>query len=184
MSHLPSLPDATLLDVFATDPALFERLHIFAEAVMRGPASPFPPGERERMAAFVSRLNGCAFCEASHGVAATRLGADTSALDALVADPSTAPVPKEMVPVYRYLRTLALEPGTVSAAQVRAILDAGWPEAAVTSANLVCGAFSMMNRLVEGLGIGSDPATAEMAGRQLHERGYAGIADLLTARAG
>lgn len=184
MSHLPTLPNATLIDVFATAPETFECLHVFAEAVMRGSDSPFSAGERERMAAFVSRLNGCVFCEASHGAAAARFGADPAAVTALVEDPSTAPVPEAMKPVYSYLRTLTLEPGAVSAAEVRAILDAGWPEAAVTGANLVCGVFAMMNRLVEGLGIGSDPATVEMAGRHLHDRGYVGISDLVKSRAG
>ena len=47
---------------------------------MRGSGSPFSPGERERMAAFVSRLNGCVFCEASHGAAAARFGADPAAV--------------------------------------------------------------------------------------------------------
>jgi len=184
VSHLPSLPNATLIDVFATAPEIFERLHDFGEAVMRGADSPFSPGERERMAAFVSRLNGCAFCEAAHGAAAARLGADPAAVDALVTDVGAAPVADAMKPVYRYLQTLARDPGAVSGAQVRAILDAGWPEEAVIGANLVCGFFSMMNRLVEGLGIDCDPKTVEMAGRQLHARGYAGISEMMRARAG
>jgi len=42
----------------------------------------------------------------------------------------------------------------------------------------------MMNRLVDGLGIGSVPATVEMAGRHLHDRGHAGISGLVKSRAG
>lgn len=177
MSHLPSLPHGTLLDVFGRLPEVAERLHEFSEQVMRGP-SPFAPGMRELMAAFVSRLNGCRFCEQAHAAAAARFG-DVSVLDALAEDIDRAGLRDDLKPVFRYLKALTLRPAEVRAADVRAVLDAGSDETAVMHANLVCGFFSLMNRLVEGLGIETDPRVVEMAGRQLHERGYTGITRVL-----
>ena len=64
MTHLPSLPQGHLLDIFRRHPEIAEPLHDLAEMLMRGPSS-FSAGERELMAAFISRLNGCRFCEGS-----------------------------------------------------------------------------------------------------------------------
>ena len=175
MSHLPSLPSGSLIDIFARSPELFEPLHAFGEAVMRG-ASPFLPGERELMAAFVSRLNGCRFCELAHATAAAHFGEDAGLVARLVEDVETSGIAEPLRPVFRYLRTLTLTPADTAAEEVRAMLDAGWGEEAVENANLVCGYFSLMNRLVEGLGLEADAGMIAMAGRQLHDRGYAGIA--------
>lgn len=178
MTHLPSLPHGILIDVFGRLPDIADRLHEFAEEVMRGPA-PFTPGTRELMAAFVSRLNGCTFCERSHAAVAARFGADTAALEALVEDIDSAPIADDLKPVFHYLKVLTLRPDEVAAADVKAILDAGWDEPAVMHANLVCGFFALMNRLVEGLGIEANEKVVEMAGRQLHERGYRGVTRML-----
>nr|UYM33824.1 carboxymuconolactone decarboxylase family protein [Streptomyces sp.] len=59
-----------------------------ANALLRAPSSP-APGERELIAAHVSRLNGTEFCASSHGAfAAAQPAGDQDVL----ADPGTAPV--------------------------------------------------------------------------------------------
>ena len=54
MSFLRSMPDASLIHVFRTYPELTKPLHEFAHRLLRGP-SPFTEGERELLAAYVSR---------------------------------------------------------------------------------------------------------------------------------
>jgi len=56
---------------------------------------------------------------------------------------------------------------------------AGWDEAAVRHAALVCGFFNLMNRWVEGLGIESDAQTVALAGRMLAGEGYAAVSKFL-----
>ena len=53
MTYLPSLPDATLLQVFRAHPDIARPLIDLHEAVLRGP-SPLTVAEREHIAAFVS----------------------------------------------------------------------------------------------------------------------------------
>jgi AhpD family alkylhydroperoxidase len=74
--------DALVKDVYTVNPQSFRHwLHV-EEAIMRG-ASAFTAGERELMAAYVSKLNSCTYCASSHSEAAIVLGVErTSVLNA------------------------------------------------------------------------------------------------------
>lgn len=178
MSHLPSAPDATLIDGFRAVPEIAHDLHVFAERLMRGP-SPFSALEREVIAVRVSRANGCGFCSASHSAAAQHLGADPATFEALVAGPAAEAPDVAMRPVLAFVDRLTRAPAEVSRADTDAVLAAGWPEAALHHAALVCGFFSLMNRWVEGLGFDAGPGMVESAGRMLAEKGYGQINRML-----
>jgi uncharacterized peroxidase-related enzyme len=178
MSFLPSMPKASLLDVFKAYPELAAPIHEFAEALMRGP-SPFSEGERELIAAYVSSMNHCEYCRNSHTAVAERFGVASELVDDLLRDVETAAVPERLRPVMGYVKKLNDAPGEVGEADVRAILEVGWDETAVVHAALVCGHFNLMNRWVDGLGIESRPQMVRMASEQLHARGYQGVRALL-----
>jgi uncharacterized peroxidase-related enzyme len=178
MSFLPSMPNASLIHVFRAYPELARPLHVFAQQLMRGP-SPFTEGEREVLAAYVSRLNHCAFCEASHNAVAVLYGYDGTLIEQLVLDLAHANVAERLKPVFRYVRKLTLLPDQVDQADVTALYEAGWDETAVTHAALVCAFFSFMNRWVDGLGIPSDAAVVQIAADMLHQKGYAAVIELL-----
>ena len=59
------------------------------------------------------------------------------------------------------------------------VLAAGWPEQALHDAGAVCGLFSLMNRLVEGLGITAGEDYFQISARRLTGQGYAALRDLL-----
>ncbi len=147
---------------------------------MRGPSA-LGAGERELIGAYVSALNGCAFCRDAHLAAAERFGIDPGLLDQLLAGIEEAGVGAHLKPVLGYIRKLNRAPGEVAQADAEAVLAAGWPERTLIQAAGICGLFNLMNRIVEGLGIASDAKTAAMAGRMLHEKGYAALTDLLGA---
>lgn len=178
MSFLPSQPEASLIDVFGRWPELARPLHQFAETLMRGD-SPFTPGERELIAAFVSTLNGCAYCRGSHREAARHFGVDPELVDACVRDIDASGAPEALKPVLHYCRRLNDDPEAVDRPLVDAVYRAGWDERALCHAALVCGFFNMMNRWVDGLGLPADPRMTEMAGKMLHDKGYAGVSELL-----
>ncbi len=180
MSYLPSAPNATLLDAYAAAPEFAKPLHDFAEALMRGPSA-LGAGERELIGAYVSALNGCAFCRDAHLAAAAHFGIAPGVLDQLLAGIEEANVAPGLKPLLRYLRKLNAAPAEIAQADVDAVLAAGWDERTLIQATGVCGLFNLMNRIVEGLGIESDPKTAAMAGRMLYERGYTGLSELLEA---
>lgn len=178
MSFLRSIPDASLIDIFLAVPKFARPLHEFAQQLMRGP-SPFTEGEREVMAAYVSSLNRCAFCEASHTEAAARYGHDRKLIQELALNLAEADVTDRLKPIFRYVRKLTLLPAQVDQADVTAIYEAEWDDTALSHAALVCAFFSFMNRWVDGLGIEADPTVARRAGEMLHQKGYTAVIELL-----
>jgi uncharacterized peroxidase-related enzyme len=180
MSYLPSAPNATLLDAYTAYPELAKPLHDLAEALMRGPSA-LGAGERELIGAYISALNGCAFCRQAHLGAAERFGIDPAVLDELLSNIEGASVAPGLRPLLRYLRKLNAAPAEIAQADVDAVLAAGWDERTLIQAAGVCGLFNLMNRIVEGLGIESDPKTAAMAGRLIYEKGYGGLSEVLEA---
>ncbi len=179
MPHLNSLPDdAVLMDVFRAYPETSRPLLHYHEVVMRGP-SPFTPGERELIAAYVSGLNACEYCHGVHSVTAEVCGIAAGAAPAAVADLDTAPVDERMRPVLRYVATLTRTPAALTRADAEEVFAAGWDERALHDAVMVCALFNFMNRMVEGHGIRAGAEYFAMSGRRLEELGYAGLAGLL-----
>lgn len=178
MTYSRSMPTASLVDVFRAYPEFARPLHEFAQRLMRGP-SPFTEQERELIAAYVSGLNGCAFCQASHSEVGRHYGTPGPLLDQLLADVDIAPIAARLKPVFRYVRTLTLTPAHVTQTDVEALHRADWDETAVTHAALVCAYFSFMNRWVDGLGIQADPAVVKQAGDMLYRKGYAAVIEML-----
>ena len=172
MAHLPSLDNATLLDVYKRYPPLARHVLGLAEAAFTL-TTEISRAEGEMLGTFVSQLNGCDYCRRVHGEAAVACGLT----------PPTSIEPKyggdRWQPVFAYVRTLTLSPGSVSAEQVTALLEAGWSEEAVVQlAALVC-TFNTLNRLVDGLGLSAEPEFFTAAGARLADVGYAGTVELL-----
>jgi uncharacterized peroxidase-related enzyme len=165
-----SLPEgATLADLRAKYADLLELFRPYGERLMRGP-SPFTPGERELIAAYVSGLNGCRFCFNVHSRVACGLGIEGRAFAALTEDQQ--PADARMQPVLRYVRKLTEAPTLVTPQDAVAVYDAGWDDTALVHAIAVCAYFNMMNRLVEGAGIVGDAESYAIAARRLIEEGY------------
>jgi uncharacterized peroxidase-related enzyme len=182
VTHLPSLPaDARLMDVFTAFPETSLPIVAYHEVVMRGP-SPFTLAERELIAAYVSGLNACGYCHGVHTRVAEEHGVPEGVLTAAVSDLDTAPVDPRMVPVLRYVGTLTRTPSAMSAADAEAVFAQGWDEKALHDAVMVCALFNFMNRMVEGHGIAADPAYFVESGKRLHDVGYAGLVEILSAR--
>jgi len=181
MTFLPSYPNASLMEIFQTYPELSQHIHQFAQVLMREESS-FTPAQRELMAAFVSALNGCEYCQDSHTGVATQLGQPEGLVEELVNDIETANIEANLKPVFHYVKNLTLAPHEVKQTDIDAILSMGWDETAVVHANLVCAFFNLMNRWVEGLGIDSNPRAVGQASHHLSRYGYQGIVDLLAAR--
>jgi uncharacterized peroxidase-related enzyme len=179
MAYLPSLPPgAVLLDVLRAYPGIYCPLLEFHQALLRGP-SPLSVAARELIAAYVSGLNDCGYCQGVHQATAQEFGVAEGTLAALLDDVGTAPVPERMKPLLRYAAKLTLTPARITPGDAEAVLAAGWPEQALHDAAAVCGLFNLMNRLVGGLGITAGKDYFREAASRLAEGGYAGLADLL-----
>jgi uncharacterized peroxidase-related enzyme len=178
MPYLPSLGSrASLLDVFRSFPETSKPLIEYHEVLLRGP-SPITEAQRELIAAYVSGLNHCRYCQGVHTATAERLGVAEGVVPRLIENFEAAAI-GEMRPVLRYARKLTEHPASIAQADADAILAAGWDESAIFHTVAVTALFNFMNRLVEGLGIEFNPAYAGEASQRLAERGYLPLLDML-----
>ena len=129
------------------------------QEAMRGP-SEWSVGDRELMAAFVSKANECPFCVAAH-TATSRM-----------AYRDDAPIEEPLRATLRMLGRLAHE-GDIGVDDVRAALDAGASPAQIDDALAVFFAFSITNRLANAFDFDIAGPDAMAAGaKHLLKRGY------------
>ncbi len=175
MPYLPTLPeDAAMLDVLRLSPKAAAHLVQFHEELMRG-SSPMTEGQRELLAAYVSGLNSCAYCRGVHAATAEAFGIPAELLNNLLSDVDGAEVEDRFKPILRFVRKLTLEPTSVTSQDAAAVLAAGWDDRALHDAVMICGLFSCMNRVVQGLGLRADEKYSLQAAARLSNEGYAAL---------
>lgn len=153
MSFLKEFPDNVhLADVMKAFPAGLEELLKFHDVVLRA-ASPLSIGEREMIAAYVSRLNGCRFCFNSHRVYAAFYGVEPELFEKLIVKVDGSGVDAKMIPILKYARKITLDHGAIEKSDIDAILAAGWDGQAVNDAAAVAALFNYMNRIVHAMGV-------------------------------
>jgi len=153
MAFFSFLSDSSgIRGILAHDPTRYGPIRELRENIMRRPSS-LSTGERELIAAFVSRLNDCRLCSREHTAAASELGVDPSILETLVASVDGAAISDRLKPVFRFVKKLTEEPARIVRADADAVFAAGWDEAALEDAIAVCAFFSMVNRLADGHGV-------------------------------
>jgi len=149
---------------FQFRPATALPLLQLVEVLLRGPHT-LSSAEREMLAARVSHLNGCSFCEASHRAAAAhQLGGDYAAVDAVITEPELAPITAK----FRALLAIAAEVVKgglhVTEGHVQTARMAGATDVEIHDTVLIAAAFCMFNRYVDGL------ATETPAGHDAYEQ--------------
>src|SRR6266705_6433306 len=80
----------------------------FTHLAMRGPSA-WSVGDRELMAAFVSKINACAFCIAAHTATAARAYQDEAKVSAVLSDLETASIEEPLRATLRLLGKLTRE---------------------------------------------------------------------------
>jgi uncharacterized peroxidase-related enzyme len=175
MPHI-ALPDGFpgITAGFAYRPETAKPMRELAEVLLRGPST-LSSGEREMIAAFVSSRNDCSFCHASHRAAAAHhLDGNYELVDAVRADPQSAPV----TPKLRALLTIAgkVQQGgkEVTAEDVALARAEGASDREIHDAVLIAAAFCMYNRYVDGLATftPADPALYDEMGKRMAKEGY------------
>ena len=177
MPVFPSIEDPPALDaVFRKFPRSVLPLLEYHDRVLRD-RSPLTVAERELIAAYVSGLNACTFCHGAHVVAARAFGIDPDLFEGLMADVETSGVDDRLKPILAYVGKLTRTPAMMTEADARAVYEAGWDEQALFDAISVCGLFNLMNRIVEGSGIKSDPLEADASETQARIARMGGATD-------
>jgi uncharacterized peroxidase-related enzyme len=138
---------------------------------MRGPSA-WSIGDRELMAAYVSKVNESAFCIAAHTATARQAYQDGPMVAAVLADLESAPVPEPLRATLRMLGKLTAE-GKVSAEDMREVLSRGVSAQQVRDALAVCAAFNTTDRLGDAFGFEVlSPEGFEAGAKYLLKRGY------------
>ncbi|MCI3243502.1 MULTISPECIES: carboxymuconolactone decarboxylase family protein [Streptomyces] len=164
------VPDAAKL-VFYRPDFYGTRAKEFTHEAMRGPSA-WSVGDRELMAAHVSKVNGTAFCIGAHTATASQAYQNPSKVAAVLDDLETASVPETLRATLRMLGTLTRE-GTVGVEDMREVLAAGVTPEQVEDALAVCAAFNTTDRLADAFGFELLSAEGYAAGaKYLLKRGY------------
>ncbi len=179
MPFFPSLPpDAGVRHILPLNKPAGRALIELHERLLRGD-SPLAPAQHELIAAYVSGLNACRYCYGVHSQTAKAFGLPEGTLDALLADPGSAPVEERMRPLLAYAKKLTLEPAKMTQADADRVFAAGWSERALHDAVLTVCLFNFMNRLLEGHGCKGSEAIFGARGAALKDEGYAPLLKFL-----
>ena len=150
-------------------------LNELAEVLLRRQPHPLTPGERELIAAYVSGLNECRFCCASHSAfAAAQLDTGMTLVDQVRADLSSAPVSAKLRALLRIAGTVRDDGRKVTADLISAARAEGATDLEIHDTVLIAAAFCMYNRYVDGLGTFApdDPEGYATAATRIVEVGY------------
>jgi len=141
-------PVSDLLKLMAYRPDFYPgAMSQFIQKAMRGPSA-WSVGDRELMAAFVSKMNACPFCMGAHTTTAERAYRDEAKVAAVLTNLETAPIEEPLRATLRMLRKLTRE-HEVNVNDMRAVLAAGVLREQIEDALAVCFSFNTINRLAD-----------------------------------
>jgi AhpD family alkylhydroperoxidase len=138
------LPDAAKITFYRPD---FYGTHAkkFTHEAMRG-RSTWSVGDRELMAAYVSKVNDSPFCVGAHTATSAGAYQDREKVSAVLAELDSAPIEEGLRATLGMLGKLTSE-GTLSADDIRAVLSAGVSHQQIEDALAVSFAFNTTDRL-------------------------------------
>lgn len=125
-------------------------MRAFTHQSMRG-SSTWSIGDRELMAAFVSKLNECKFCIHAHTATSSKAYRDPAKVASVLSDLETAPVGEPLKSTLRMLGKLTRE-HKVDVDDMHSLLSAGASPNQIEDALAVCFAFNTTNRLADAFG--------------------------------
>jgi uncharacterized peroxidase-related enzyme len=140
-----------------------KQLLLLVGSVLRGPSF-WTPGEREHMAAHISRLNECPFCVREHSEIARLASHGEIDPEAITAQ---RPEVAAIVPL---LEKTSKTPTEVSFADIRRVRKAGVPDDAIVDALHVALIFNTVNRLANAFDYSWDSDQHVLAGAKVIQR--------------
>ena len=161
-----------IADVFLRRPEYYQPLLGFLEQVMVQP-SKLSKIEREVLAAYVSKLNGCHFCVKAHKSTLQHLGASEALLSSIDQDFDCAELTPSLAALLPFAKRLTENPKSVTKQHITSLKYAGMDEQTIEDAMNVVALFCLINRLVDAVGVSGAPAYFDMVGKALASNGYA-----------
>lgn len=138
---------------------------------MRGP-SEWSIGDRELMAAYVSKANQCPFCVSAHSATSSTWYGDDAKVTGTLTDLETAPIDEPLRATLRMLGKLTQQ-NSIDADDIRAVLACSVSPQQVQDALAVSLAFNITDRLANAFGFDvASPEAMKSGARFLLKRGY------------
>ena len=152
MSHIDLSNDLPgIVGLMAFRPETAGPLSALAETLLRADNS-LTRGEREAIAAYVSYLNECRFCDLSHSAfAARQLEGGYDVVDSVKRDPREAPVSPRLRALLEIAARVQRSGRAVAGTDIEAARTAGATDVEIHDTVLIAAAFCMYNRYVDGL---------------------------------
>jgi uncharacterized peroxidase-related enzyme len=174
VAHIPVPADVPgIRGLFAFRPEAGAALSALADTLLRGTEA-LSAGERELIAAYVSSLNDCTFCHASHAAIAACHLQDAALVEAVVRDPEDAPVSTKVKALLAIAGRVQRSGRDVQPADIARARAAGASDLEIHDTVLIAAAFCMFNRYVDGLAASTppDPAWYRERARFVAAHGY------------
>jgi uncharacterized peroxidase-related enzyme len=166
-----------ILGPLAFRPETAGPLSALAEVLLRGDNT-LSRGERELIAAYVSFLNGCHFCQEAHGSAAQYyLECDKEFIDAVETDFISSGVSDKMKVLLWIAASVKKGGKFVDQNQVDTAKSLGITDTEIHDTVLIAAAFCMYTRYVDGLATWApqEPGFYSSRAKQRAEEGYASV---------
>ncbi|MDQ1520231.1 MAG: hypothetical protein QOI55_1304 [Actinomycetota bacterium] len=163
-----------IIGLLAYRPTTAKPLSELAEVLLRSDNS-LSRGERELIAAYVSSLNECQFCDASHSTfAAAQLADGMDVVRAVKHDLATAPVSPKLRALLAIAAKVHESGRRVTEEDIAAARAEGATDVELHDTVLIAAAFCMYNRYVDGLGTWAptEQADYDAAAALIVDHGY------------
>ena len=175
MPHI-DLPEAVpgIRSGFAFRPETAQPMCELAEVLLRG-ENTLTRGERELIAAYVSNLNECVFCQSSHSAfAAAQLDGGMPLVEQVKRDPDRAEISPKLRALLAIAAKVKVDGRSVTSDDMEAARGQGATDVEIHDTVLIAAAFCMFNRYVDGLATmtPTDPGAYEEMARRIVDRGY------------
>jgi uncharacterized peroxidase-related enzyme len=178
MPHIelsPSLPGISAAFAFRPETAVPMRELAHILLFESGRTTSLSSRDRELIAAYVSSLNACHFCQQSHGAAAAHHpGGSDELVNAVCTNPRTADISPKLRALLAIAARVQVDAKTVTPFLVEAARAEGATDLEIHDTVLIAAAFCMYNRYVDGLATWQPreaPMYAQM-GEHLAGKGY------------
>jgi len=127
--------------------------------------------EKELIFAFTSYQNACHYCFESHLQMARAYGISEVTFEQITQDLDQADIDPKTKAALKFVEKLSNNPSRIVKADLRALQDQGFSEAASLDIISVCAMAHYMNRFVDGSGIDTTTEQARDNGQQFTARG-------------
>src|ERR1700744_3336121 len=138
--------------LFVSRPETAAPLNALVQTMLHNPHPTLSAGEREMIAAYVSRLNHCHYCSNIHGaIARHQLCDEATLMEQVFINPETADIGSKMKALLKIAAKVQTGGKNVSTEDVELARNEGATDIEIHDTVLIAAAFCMYNRYVDGL---------------------------------